>query len=88
MNKKLKEKIIKMISEAIDNASQAATKGTYSNHDLLNDTQSAEILGIAKGTLAVWRHHGKGPKYVKIGSNTRYQYSDLLDYITSQKSPQ
>ena len=51
---------------------------------LVNEAKAAEILGLAKGTMTVWRHAGKGPRYVKLGGAVRYKYRDLIDYINEQ----
>lgn len=50
---------------------------------LLNENQAAEYLGLVKGTLTVWRHLGKGPGWIKLGSAVRYKLSALQDYIKS-----
>jgi len=69
------EQIVSLILECIQKAE---------NRDLqrlLNEKDASELLGVAQGTLAIWRHHGKGPSYVKVGTSIRYKYLDLLQYI-------
>jgi hypothetical protein len=69
------------IPEATCNPFHQETRNAYLPDELLNDTQTAKILGLAKGTLAVWRVKGKGPAYVKIGANVRYRYASIIAYI-------
>ena len=59
----------------------APWRRTIDPNKLLTDPVATEILGVAKGTLNVWRHEGKGPRYVKLEGAVRYRYGDLLDYI-------
>lgn len=79
-NSILQQELIDLVKKVITEA----IRPTYSPDDLLDDAQASKILGNAKGTMSVWRHHGKGPAYVKIGSNVRYRYSELQRYIDSQ----
>ena len=52
---------------------------------LLATSQAAEVLGIKKGTLDIWRHYGKGPPHIKIGRNVRYAVEDLEAFISDQR---
>ena len=36
-----------------------------------------------RGTLAVWRHEGKGPRYVRFGNRVLYQGADLNAWLDS-----
>jgi hypothetical protein len=49
--------------------------------ELLSSTEAERRLGLAKGTLPVWRHQGRGPKYTRIGRNIRYRADWILEYI-------
>lgn len=73
--------LFRLISDGIKTAK---TERTIDANALLNEAKAAEVLGLAKGTLNIWRHEGKGPRYVKLGSAIRYKYSDLLDYINQR----
>ncbi len=56
-------------------------------HDsqLLNESQAAQVLGIAPGTLAVWRCTGRyALNYIKAGRLIRYQVSDLREFIAKR----
>ena len=36
---------------------------------------------IAVQTLAIWRCHGDGPKFLKVGRLVRYRQRDLDDWL-------
>jgi excisionase family DNA binding protein len=49
---------------------------------LLDETTTAEVLGVTKGTLQVWRSTKRYPlPYVKVGRNVRYRLSDVEAFI-------
>jgi predicted DNA-binding transcriptional regulator AlpA len=48
---------------------------------LLTVAQVADWLGIKPNTLHQWRCKGVGPLSIKIGTLTRYQESDVADYL-------
>jgi predicted DNA-binding transcriptional regulator AlpA len=44
----------------------------------LTSVEAAELIGVTRSCLAVWRHSGtKGPRYLKVGGFIRYQRSDI-----------
>ena len=43
----------------------------------VNTKDAAKILGLSAGTLEVWRCHGRGPRYKKIGRRVFYDINDL-----------
>lgn len=48
------------------------------DNDLLTEQQAAEILGVNKGSLSVFRSTGRHQiPFVKVGRNVRYRRSDL-----------
>jgi len=55
----------------------------------LNNEQAARLIGIAPVTLRIWRVHGKGPKFVKLGENKRagvvYFEADVLAWLEERK---
>ena len=58
----------------------------YTNDDALNrlltPDQVADLLGVAKGTLAVWRCSGRYQlAFVKIGGRVRYRAGDIQAFI-------
>jgi DNA-binding transcriptional MerR regulator len=50
--------------------------------NLLNEQQAAEILHISVKTLQAWRQRKVGPRYYRLSNRVRYQFSDLLQYIS------
>ena len=54
-------------------------------NDLLDNEQTAALLGIKPNTLEIWRCRGKGPEFVKMGDTpqapVRYQRSVLMDWL-------
>jgi hypothetical protein len=44
----------------------------------------AEDLHTTEGTLAQWRFHGKGPRFVKVGRNVRYRTGDVKAWLDAQ----
>jgi predicted DNA-binding transcriptional regulator AlpA len=53
---------------------------------LLTDPETTAYLRLAGGTLPIWRHLGKGPRFIKLGRSVRYRYSDILEYLNQQRS--
>lgn len=50
--------------------------------DLLDEKETAAILGTAVATLRNWRALGKGPAFRKIGERlVRYHRADLAAFI-------
>ena len=45
-------------------------------------TSDPEVASLAtSGTLAQWRHHGRGPSYYKFGHRILYRGRDLNEWI-------
>ena len=40
---------------------------------LMNTVEAASLLGIRPGTLRIWRVHGKGPNYIRLGDTLKAQ---------------
>lgn len=53
---------------------------------LLSTSQAAEYLGLAPGTLRVWRHIGRvdQPAYVKCGTRVRYSPGELARWVSTR----
>jgi excisionase family DNA binding protein len=49
---------------------------------IIGPDEAAELLKVAKGTLAKWRVSGLGPKFVRLGRKVGYRRSDLDDWIS------
>jgi hypothetical protein len=54
-------------------------------NEILDEKQSAELLGLAVQTLRNWRCTRKGPPYYKIGRSVRYSREALLHYREGKK---
>lgn len=52
---------------------------------LLSAEQAIRFIGLKNtGTLHVWRCHGRGPKFVRVGRSIRYRLQDLQAFIESR----
>jgi predicted DNA-binding transcriptional regulator AlpA len=51
----------------------------------VSDKDVSELIGVARQTLANWRHQQKGPRYVKGGRLVRYAMSDVLAFMEVRK---
>lgn len=47
----------------------------------LTTEESALSVGVAPGTLAVWRSQGRGPRFIRDGNRVLYRAKDVADYI-------
>ncbi len=57
--------------------------------DLLNSERASEILGVKKGTLAIWRTTGRYDlKFVKVGRRVFYRHSDLQAWLSARTQMQ
>jgi len=53
--------------------------------DLIDSQETAEILGISKSALEVWRTTGRYKlPFIKVGRNVRYRRSDVLQWLESR----
>ena len=53
--------------------------------ELLSDKEATKHLGLADGTLCVWRSKGRyNIPFIKIGANVRYRKSDLDTWLESR----
>lgn len=63
------------------------TPGTIAEsvRDLLSESQAADLLQVAPGTLSVWRCTGRyALPFVKIGARVRYRRGDLQAWLDSR----
>lgn len=55
------------------------------NTDLVDETEAAEILDLAPGTLSVWRSTGRyGIPFIKVGRKVRYSRTALNAWLESR----
>jgi excisionase family DNA binding protein len=53
---------------------------------LLSVDDVAELLGVTKQRIYVWRHEGKGPPAIQLeGRMLRYRLEDLENYLATQR---
>lgn len=56
--------------------------------ELLDNEQTAAMLGIKPNSLEIWRCRGKGPRFVKLGnakqSPVRYERSEVTRWLREQ----
>lgn len=56
--------------------------------DLLDNEQTADLLGIKPNTLEIWRTKGRGPAFIKLGcakqSPIRYRRSVVTRWLDEQ----
>jgi len=60
------------------------TNKSLNEEQFLNEKELAELLNIKSETLRNWRWDGRGPIFIKIGSNVRYRMSDIEEYINGR----
>ncbi len=44
---------------------------------------AADMLGVKRNTLDIWRCEGRGPAFVRVGSRVMYRDEDLETFITA-----
>lgn len=48
----------------------------------LNESEAAQFLGMAAGTLRNWRHLGTGPEFERVRRSVRYRLQALEAWVT------
>jgi len=56
---------------------------------LFTSAQTAQLIGVKPQTIRLWRLHGKGPTYVRLGDSPKarvgYFESDILEWLTNRR---
>lgn len=52
---------------------------------LASKEQVAEYLGVHPKTLDRWAYEGKGPAYVKVELQRRYDWADVRTWVEQRK---
>lgn len=55
--------------------------GSGSSTDAMSTRQAANHLGCSEGSLRLWRHQKRGPRYFRVGKLVRYRRADLELWI-------
>ena len=57
----------------------------HAARDLLDEREAAKLLGLAPGTLSVWRSTGRYCiPFIKVGSKVRYRRCDLDAWLVAR----
>jgi hypothetical protein len=55
----------------------------------ISSAEAATLLGLSPLTLRLWRHKGKGPRYIKLGqakqANVVYDEAEVLAFREARK---
>lgn len=69
----------------METATPAINETVQRTRDLLDEKQAAEFLGVAPGTLSVWRSRGRySVPFVKVGHLVRYRRDALETWLLSR----
>jgi excisionase family DNA binding protein len=52
---------------------------------LASRVEVAAYLHLPVPTLNRWAHCGTGPKFIKVGRNTRYRWADVEQWLNEQQ---
>lgn len=74
----------KLVFEAVMDALNQDRK-MESDENLLTEEEAARYLQVQPQTLSSWRHQGKGPCYIKVGSRVRYERLELEAYAQGNR---
>lgn len=58
---------------------------THESSRPLTDAEVAARLGLKVATLRAWRHHGKGPAFVRLGRAVRYLDADVNAFLAANR---
>ncbi len=64
------------------------TTPTSLSSSLVNEHVATEFLGLAAGTLSVWRTRRSPncPPFIRVGRAIRFRISDLEAYVESRRT--
>lgn len=57
--------------------SQIKEAALQQGYTYVNSADAASYLGIADRTLKLWRKQGRSPRFKKVNSEIRYEFSDM-----------
>lgn len=53
---------------------------------LITEREAAELIGVRRQRLTIWRCWQQGPNYYKIGSAVRYDLNAVLRFIETRRA--
>lgn len=53
--------------------------------EFVTEREAAEQIGVAAVTLRLWRGHGVGPTYYRLGRLVKYRPADVAAWIEAQR---
>lgn len=66
----------------------ARMKTLVDDSDRLLDVDAvADLLGISRQTVYMWRTRGAGPRGIKVGGRVRYRRSEVDKWIDQRSDP-
>jgi predicted DNA-binding transcriptional regulator AlpA len=69
-------------------AAELAQEGAAAGEadDLLNSVEVAEWLGVSLPFVEIARHHGRGPKFIRLSARrVRYRRADVLAWLLERQ---
>ena len=51
---------------------------------LLTTNELADLVGVVPDTVAIWRKTGRGPKFILVGGQYRYNLRDVERWLKAQ----
>ncbi len=79
------DRIKLIIIAAMQEAVHEILKADVQSDRLLTTQDAANYLSIKVQTLSLWRSHGKGPSYIKLGGVVRYEMEVIRNYLQKRR---
>lgn len=71
--------------KTIDNNLSEFESLSHQRENLLNERETAGLLGVTASCMQAWRYRGGGPRFVQISARCiRYRPSDLHAFIETR----
>lgn len=74
----LREELRALVREAVREVINS--ESTSPRPEWLDETQVSRRTGIPVGTLQVWRHRGRGPRFAKFGRKVMYAEAAIASW--------
>ena len=56
------------------------------NSEIMTEADVAELMQVTVRTVQGWRYNKIGPPYTKIGGTIRYRRSQILEWMSDQRT--